>query len=334
MIAVSPAVQNRTLDSRKMVVRALLSAVLSLLSAGSSTAFARDPIQLGPAPELSVGSTTGDGVTLTVSDLRQEEIGDSALTREFVGAGKVFQVVHVTMRNRSRKTYYPSPLDFVMLDSDANRYKWWPVHRSMTAGFPDGKEVLEPGESASADVSFALPRSKTPAAIEWGTPSLIEANAPTAAAIGTRVVLIPDKAGHPVSSLRPHGPTGVTSQLGVTVRLGKAQVVALPASVGSRVPPGFIVETIAGTMENQTNGTLEVHTEDFIALDSRALPSAYLLRKDPLAMDNLYIKAGKTLSGNLTYIVPSSDPPIAIRWTPVGFIGHDPPSNKIIMLPH
>lgn len=136
------------------MLRAFLSAVLSLLSAGSGTAFVRDPILFGPAPELSVGSTTGDGVTLTVGDLRQEEIGDSALTRDFVATGKVFQGVHVTMSNRSGKTYYRSPLDFVMLDSDANRYKWWPVHRSMTAGFPDAKEVLNPGERASADVSF------------------------------------------------------------------------------------------------------------------------------------------------------------------------------------
>lgn len=333
MIATSPALRRRTPRARAAMVGAIIACVLLPLTVTSRNATAGDVIQLDPAPELSVGSTTGDGVTLSVSDLRQEEVGSGYFIREQIGRGKVYQIVRVTLTNRSNKTYYPSPLDFRMLDTNANTYKWFPVHRSADATFLNAKEVLEPGESASDNLSFPMPRSKVPAAIEWGTPSLIGEHASLGHTIGTRIVLIPDETGHAVSSVKPAGPIGVASQLGVTVHLKKPQVVDLPPAAENRIPPGFIVETIAGSMENHTSGTVQVHTADFVPLDSHALPFAYPLKTNPLAMDVLYVKPGKTLSGNLTYIVRADDQLVAIRWDPASFIGLEAPAEKIIMLP-
>ncbi len=309
----------------------LALAALSIV-APRLAAVAGDKIALGPPPELSVGSTTGDGITVEIGNLRQEGGADSYIEHLDVGSGKIYEVVRVKVTNRSGKTYYPSSLDFELLASDATTYQSWPAHGH--TGFADPHGVVRNGESEAVDVAFAVPRSVRPAAILWGTPSLIGDHGNLGETIGARVVMIPDKSGRAVAALAPRGSLGTASQLGITVRIAKPQVVDLPAAVRSRVPDGYVVETLPGTMENNTADVVQFHTGDFVPLDAHALPIAYELRANPAASDILYIKAGKTFSGNLTYIVPANDRPVAIRWHPHGTVESNPGVDEIIMLEH
>jgi hypothetical protein len=237
------------------IVALLLSSCLTV-----SHADAIEKIRLGPKPELSTGSTTGDGISVTVSNLRTAEVGSDLVNLKWLGSNDVYRIVHIELTNHSDATYYPNIVDFQMLATDAVLYASFAAFPS-ARGFPNGKGTLAPGESAAADLAFPMPRSKSPAAVVWGTPNLVGGGRILAPTLGTRVILIPDANGRPVATLKPSGATGAVTQFGVTVNLEKAHVVDLPASVRYRVPEGYVVETIHGTTSyRSTRSDFPPHT--------------------------------------------------------------------------
>ncbi len=106
------------------------------------------------------GSTTLDGVTLTVGTAKAGGHGDA------LGPGLVFQALHVTLRDTGKYSYEYNPNDFIALDAGANEYPQVTAYDDDLAQ-PIDMGTLHRGQTVGGDLAFAVPRGVTIVAIRW-----------------------------------------------------------------------------------------------------------------------------------------------------------------------
>lgn len=124
-----------------------------------------------PAPRVAAGARCPDGannpytlygVTITFGAPKS----DKASSSSFLKPGYVFQTVHVTMRDTGKYSYAYNPNDFIAVDAGARLYgQDTAFDDNLAQPLSTGK--LKKGSVVNADLAFAMPRGKVPAAINW-----------------------------------------------------------------------------------------------------------------------------------------------------------------------
>lgn len=129
----------------------------------------------------------------------------------------------------------------------------------------------------------------------------------------------------------PGGPSGSFSLDGVTVTFGAPKRDS--GGQDASLKPGTIFQDVHVTMSNHGKYHYEYNSLDFALLDAGAHDyqeaGAYNNNlAQPLNTGKL--GPGQTISGDLSFIVPATATPAAIRWIPTGLGLDDPNSNLTI----
>jgi len=131
-----------------------------------------------PGPAGPIGRLTAAGVTVSIGPALRRR----ARAWELADPGDVFQVVRVTIQNRSRVAYFCGDLTFTLLDGGAREYD--PTFGD--AARPLLMASLKPGATVTGMVTFEAPAGTTPVAVRWATAGLGPGRPP-----GDQVILLP-----------------------------------------------------------------------------------------------------------------------------------------------
>jgi len=281
-------------------------------------------------PAGPTGSINLYGVTVTFSAPKKDTGGQSSELKP----GYIFQVVHVTMRNRGKYTYKYNGLDFALLDPGAHAYgESGAYDQNLSQSIDAGN--LAPGATVSGQLAFALPSKATPAAIRWQPTGLglDQKNGSNLDTNPRNILLSTYKGG---SAQCPAGPTGSTTLYGLTVTFSPIK----KGGHGSELKSGYIFQAVHVTMRNRGKYSYEYNPNDFIALDAGAREYGQVTAYDnnlAQPIDTGKLAPGASASGDLAFAVPSSVTPVALRWVPTGYgldqNAHLDISNQIVRLP-
>jgi len=131
-----------------------------------------------PGPAGPIGRLTAAGITVSIGPALRRR----ARAWELADPGDVFQVVRVTIQNRSRVAYFYGDLTFTLLDGGAREYD--PTFGD--AARPLLMASLKPGATVTGMVTFEAPAGTTPVAVRWDASGLGPGRPP-----GDQVILLP-----------------------------------------------------------------------------------------------------------------------------------------------
>ncbi len=300
--------------TRTTVLASALCLATSMAGAGASHAMAARALKAPaatPCPAGPTGSITDAGVTVTFGAPTRDKGGqDSSLK-----PGYIFQVVHVTLRDRGKYTYKYNPLDFILLDPGAHAYQESSSYdNNLSQAIDTGS--LAPGQTISGQIAYIVPAKLTPAAISW-QPTGLGLDQPGGAKIDTnpRNILLPGYKGG--AGQCPAGPTGATTLDGVTVTLGAIK----SGGHSSELKKGAVFQELHVTMRDAGKYSYEYNPNDFIALDAgaRAYPQVTAYDNNlSQPIDTGTLHKGATVMGDLAFEVPAGITIVAVRWIPTG----------------
>jgi len=171
---------------------------------------------------------------------------------------------------------------------------------------PRGREGVEEGVAVRAG-ALCLATSMAGA----GAPHAVATGAPKA----------------PAAMACPAGPTGSITAAGVTVTFSAPT--RDKGGQDSSLKPGYIFQVVHVTLRNHGKFTYKYNSLDFTLLD----PGAHAYEEGTAydnnlaqAIDTGSLAPGKTISGQIAYIVPTKLTPAAISWQPTG-LGLDQPGG-------
>ncbi len=134
----------------------------------------------------------------------------------------------------------------------------------------------------------------------------------------------------PAAMACPAGPTGSITDAGVTATFSAPT--RDKGGQDSSLKPGYIFQVVHVTLRNHGKYTYKYNSLDFTLLD----PGAHAYEEGTAYDNNLAqpidtgsLAPGKTISGQIAYIVPSTLTPAAISWQPTG-LGLDQPGGAKI----
>ncbi len=128
----------------------------------------------------------------------------------------------------------------------------------------------------------------------------------------------------------PAGPAGSITDAGVTVTFSAPT--RDKGGQDSSLKPGYIFQVVQVTLRNHGTFTYKYNPLDFTLLD----PGAHVYEEGTAydnnlsqAIDTGSLAPGKTISGQIAYIVPAKLTPAAISWQPTGLGLDQPGGDKI-----
>jgi len=318
--------------TRTTVLAGALCLATSRAGAGASQAPAARAATTAatPCPAGPTGSITNAGVTVTFSAPTRDKGGQGSSLKR----GYIFQVVHVTLRNRGKFTYKYNPLDFTLLDPGAHAYAEGTAYDSNLSQAIDTGS-LAPGQTISGQIAYIVPATLTPAAISW-QPTGLGLDQPGGSRLDTdpRNILLPGYRGSAAQC--PAGPTGATTLDGVTVTLGAIK----SGGHSAELKQGDIFQALHVTIRDAGKYSYEYNPNDFIALDAGAREYPQVTAYDnnlAQPIDTGTLHKGAMATGDLAFAVPAGVTIVAVRWIPTGLGLQQNASldisNQIIRLP-